>query len=342
VLFIFAATAVKFISNPQHQSERRLSRLIESLASNSDLGLLDALYAVILQDAISDDDGNKDEEVQRRIYKLLAMIIFSQEGLSFTAMTMLGGFNDGELRVDLVALSSVVSSIDHIHFYHSSFLDYLCSDRRQHPVLPRDGHTALANGCLLVISVNLQGQNICQLDDGLCLNDDIANLKARTDYFIPSGLRYACVYLMQHLSYVDVPFDPSVRHGLDSFCRGHVLHWVEALSLLRSTSIIMANLHDVALRIEVSYTDRATGHTWLIIYTAIWYIYRKQCCTSAARRAFSHIEPRRRNQGSSSSCLRLCSVLPDCICPSTRTRGAVGSAIQPAHDYAFVHLPART
>jgi hypothetical protein len=130
VLFIFAATAVKFISNPQHKPKQRFARLIDSLASNSNLGLLDALYAVILQGAISNDNDNKDQDVQRRVYKLMAMIMFSRERLSITAMAMLGGFNDGKLQVDLVALSSVISLIGHIHFYHSLFLDYLCSDCR--------------------------------------------------------------------------------------------------------------------------------------------------------------------------------------------------------------------
>jgi hypothetical protein len=246
---------VKLISHPRHPRRATLFHLIKSMARNSDLGLLDALYAVILQDAVSDGGGKEDEEVRQRVCKLLAMIRFSREGLSITVMAVLGAFDIGELRLDLEALSSVVSSTDYIRFYYASFSDYLRSDQCQNPVLPSDGHTALANGCLLAINANLRRRNICQLDDGLCLNDDVADLRARTDYFIPPGLRYACVYLMQHLSHAKVPFNPSILHELETFCRGHVLRWVEALSFLGSISASMADLHSVALRIEVSYPD---------------------------------------------------------------------------------------
>jgi hypothetical protein len=210
---------------------------------------------MILQDAISDDEDKEDEEVQRRVYKLLSMIIHSQEGLGITAMALLGSFDIDALRLDLMSLSSVVSSTNYLRFYHSSFSGYVSSNWCKYPILQDDGHTALANGCLRVITTDLRKRNICQLDDRICLNDDVADLNGRIDTFIPSGLRYACVHLMPHLLYAEAPFDPSVRHGLETFCRGHVLRWIEALSLLRSISVTMADLHRVALRMEVRYSE---------------------------------------------------------------------------------------
>jgi hypothetical protein len=298
-LFIFAATAVKFICRPRHTPGPRLSRLIDWLkqsgehAGGLDFGLLHALYAVILQDAISSEKEVEDDELRQRVYKLLAMITFSVDpkGISITALATLGSFDIIELRADLMALSSVVSSsvTTRIGFYHPSFVDFLCSERCQYPIRPDEGRAQMANGCLRVINANLSRQSICPVDDELLLNRDVANLSARVDDFIPSGLHYACVYLMRHLSDAEVLFDPNVQQGLETFCHGNVIRWIEILSFLGAISISMENLYRVALRIEVSYFKWVTEQIWLIIYKAIWYTYRKQGITSAATRTFNRL-----------------------------------------------------
>ena len=77
--------------------------------------------------------------------------------------------------------------------------------------------------------------DICDIRDPSLTNADIEDLKERHDRFLPPELRYACEFWAVHLSQASRS-DEELMKELEVFCNKHILHWVEALSLLEKVS----------------------------------------------------------------------------------------------------------
>jgi hypothetical protein len=83
------------------------------------------------------------------------------------------------------------------------------------------------------------GVNICRLTDQIMLNDEISDLRAHLDEYVPEDLAYSCQFWCQHLEHVLHP-DSELLSLLHEFCGKHLLHWLEVMSLRAETSAIMA------------------------------------------------------------------------------------------------------
>jgi hypothetical protein len=77
------------------------------------------------------------------------------------------------------------------------------------------------------------------------LKKDICDLRApgayarevqidRIEQCLPTDLQYACRYWVQHLRESEVQLEDNGKVHI--FLRDHLLHWLEALSLIRETS----------------------------------------------------------------------------------------------------------
>jgi hypothetical protein len=77
--------------------------------------------------------------------------------------------------------------------------------------------------------------NICELSDPDLPNAEVPDLKTRLSEHIPDALRYACCFWMVHVLESGPP-GTQLRAELEIFCRKHLFHWLEVLSLLESWS----------------------------------------------------------------------------------------------------------
>ena len=84
-------------------------------------------------------------------------------------------------------------------------------------------------------------QDICRIQDPSVLNSEVEDLDTRSNRFLLLQLCYACKYWIPHLREAAKP-DDGLLHELKTFCQEHLLHWVEALSLLGKVSSGVAEL----------------------------------------------------------------------------------------------------
>jgi hypothetical protein len=124
-----------------------------------------------------------------------------------------------------------------VRAFHPSFHDFLTNPERCTDgdlcVSIGDTHFMLAIRCIRVMNGRLK-QDICEIGNPSLLNSEVADLADRRHRFISEELRYACVYWMSHLALAQTDMDmKELELELSKFCTCHLLHWIEALSLVR-------------------------------------------------------------------------------------------------------------
>jgi hypothetical protein len=67
------------------------------------------------------------------------------------------------------------------------------------------------------------------------LNSDVTDLDDRLTLYIPESLRYACRFFAQHIYDSSNPGE-TIADKLNLFLKSHLLHWIEAMSLLGEIS----------------------------------------------------------------------------------------------------------
>lgn len=133
-------------------------------------------------------------------------------------------------------LSRLRSLIDyenekHIRFYHTSFRDFLTTPGRGREWLPTaNTKRAIAGRCLSVMN-SLLHFNMGGLETSYSQNSAVKGLDERISMIIPEYLRYVCLTWTRHLR--DAPFSVRLRDELSTFLYDHLLHWFEALSLIK-------------------------------------------------------------------------------------------------------------
>ncbi|CDO72559.1 hypothetical protein BN946_scf184983.g42 [Trametes cinnabarina] len=245
-LFIFATTAILFIGddgvrNPAHQ----LTKLVEAgdsavsttgRKSTPALRKLDALYEQVLARAAE----KLDDTARARLKVILGTVTLAEELLSPASIDILLDLNLGDVRRILPVLNAVVNmppqGDEHtpIRLIHSSFPNFLVDPSRctspRFLINPPIHHTYIALRCLKTMQ-SLK-HNICGtswVHDDL-LNVDIPGLPDRIAQNLPSALQYACKYWAFHLRRAE--FNEELLAALEDFCKTHLLHWLEALSLM--------------------------------------------------------------------------------------------------------------
>jgi hypothetical protein len=219
-LFVFASTAMNFISHPRHSPESRLRQLLDRHAtSTSSFAALDSIYAQILETAVS-TDGSVDEEVCVRVRVLLGTIVHVQKPLSIESLALLLDYPEHEVDMDVKALSAVLlvptadslnraqpdgaaapaPSAAAVQVFHPSFPDFLtdqararcCLDGRFF-VIPAEVHCQLVRGCLKIMDLLLPAVNALDFRD-------LLQVDFETSTNMLPALRYACTEWVSHLT----------------------------------------------------------------------------------------------------------------------------------------------
>jgi hypothetical protein len=251
-LFVYAATVVNYIS-----SGRRLSSLQELLhevlaGTVYEAGhrwQLDRLYLQILMKA-SSSVGSYSDRQRVQVLEIVASLVLLQEPLSTGAIARLADKTQGLVE----CLESVLwkSEDGTVRLFHPSFADFVGDQNRctelsfpanegmltgiSFLVMPEEHHRRLAHRCLTVMNAHLQ-YDICKLERPWIPNVEIIDLGEKLDRYAPHELRYACKFWAVHLTKGGKP-ESSLLTILDTFCREHLLHWIELLSLMRALSVM--------------------------------------------------------------------------------------------------------
>jgi len=234
-LFIFAATAVRFIHDPNYSDPRgQLARLLESsvVQGSSPYRYLDQLYMQVLTSTFPDIS----DDLSRRLRNILGTVALLQYPLHLADIEQLLGLRPGTVRDTTLHLGSVLvlpnDDNQMIRLIHPSFFDFLtdaarCSDQR-FAVDSETLHGSLARACLDAMK-GLK-RDICEIGYPSKLNNEVPDLSERIARYIPPHLKYASRSWAYHLSRCrvhDVPMEL-----LRELCYKSLLHWMEVCSLL--------------------------------------------------------------------------------------------------------------
>ncbi|KAG9125265.1 hypothetical protein FRC07_008334 [Ceratobasidium sp. 392] len=232
-LFIYAATVVRYISAYDFtRSAGRLKQILGTAgAPNGNDKEINSLYTLILEEAFNDPGLDKQERAEMRL--ILDTIICAQEPMTVRMITSILGLEGEEsVHVALGPLRSVlnVQKGEGITALHKSFPDYMVDPQRSQGFCCDTGkhHAILAQRCFDLIKMPDPPFNICRLESSYTLDQDVLNLGARIERYIPGELLYACRYWGAH-------FQPTKSHilrkELHNFLSTRLLLWMEVMNL---------------------------------------------------------------------------------------------------------------
>ncbi|KAG8823902.1 hypothetical protein FRC17_009224 [Serendipita sp. 399] len=238
-LFIFAATAMKFISDPSRRPDNQLESLLTNIHTR---GQIDPLYKQVLDSAFQENNN-----IIKGFQRVMGAVICLKEPLTIAELQLLLGMATGSVQTSLVQLYSVVvvsdNDNDHIQFIHPSFSDYLTSKTRcfsyQYFIDQKVHNAALALLTLKHMRQELK-RNICQLVDPLVLTKDIKNLPELLSSHIPPHLRYSCFNWASHLC--TASHDAQLLEALHSFCITKLLAWLELMVLYGHIDLALSSI----------------------------------------------------------------------------------------------------
>lgn len=220
-LFIWASTAMGLLAKTAYPQT-----VLSSLTASGGR-TLDVLYAMTL-------DASKIEwtlpEAKEHFLSVLGLILFGREPLNELQLDGILGTPSCPVLSRLQSLLNV-SSDRPIHPVHAFFGDYLTGPNhcwgRAWFVDRATVEARIALRCFRVMKEGLKF-NICNLETYYLRNNDVPDLEARVQQFIPPELVYACRHWGTHSA--EAIILPEIVQELDVFLR-RFLFWLEVLSL---------------------------------------------------------------------------------------------------------------
>jgi hypothetical protein len=237
LLFVYAATVVRFIDDRKYSPRERLAQFLgqqQTHSRESPYAQLDGLYRHILSNAVG--DSSDGEFLCERLQAVMAVIVLAETPLNLAALSILSGVSPDNTRIAVDSLSSLLAdSASGVRVFHPSFPDFaLDASRISDPrlrVMPTVGHGLIALRCLEKMNSHLR-YDICNIQDPTVANKDLQDLDVRLRENVSDALRYAACFWCNHLTASDAP-NGLIMNALNEFCQKHLFHWVEVLSLVK-------------------------------------------------------------------------------------------------------------
>ncbi|EKM60099.1 uncharacterized protein PHACADRAFT_206297 [Phanerochaete carnosa HHB-10118-sp] len=236
-LFIFAATAIKFIGDPNYNDPIGQMKILTSAAGSHGFHrLLDKLYLQVL-DAAS---PNMSTSLLGRLKAVLGSIAVIKDPLPPSGLSHLLGLPTDTVYSSLVGLHSVLvvpaaqESAANICVIHPTFPEFLLDPSRCTSRLKRD---------------------ICGIRDPSLLNVEVPGLLSRIESAIPAHLRYACRHWCTHL--LNCELSDEILDELFALVQRQLLHWIEACSLLGILRDVVSGINEAQRKLRDFDDDRA-------------------------------------------------------------------------------------
>ena len=251
--FIYAATAVKFISDPLERSTdekcSRLQKVLNSWPVSSGESkqnpvhekykpFLDELYTTILGDAISDD------HISYQRLRILHTVLYAKSRISISVIAKQSNTDEDTAENTVRSLYAVlfVSSKDEcVYWCHSSFFNFIFSEGQgKFGMLSQKidnesvhYHAILTYQCFYTMKRQLHF-NMCNLNSSFQFDSEVPGLNDKKLRELPPILRYASQYWAKHLSQVAPAGDESndLTCHLDDFMCNKLLFWIEVMNLI--------------------------------------------------------------------------------------------------------------
>ena len=251
-LFIYAATACRFLYNSTFP-KKRLSEMLEvKSTSHSSTKELDEMYKLVLRQSIARGSDEDREDLAMLFKQIVGSIIILSNTLSAASLAELLKLSPSQkedMQKMLEHLGSVLDVPDDetspLQLFHLSFRDFLLNKTRcQDPLLDKGGctdpqlwvneeatHNDLFACCLDLMKGHLK-KDMCDLQQPGVLASELDYSKVES--CLPPAVQYACRYWVAHFQGAKIGlYDGDAVH---KFLQKHFLHWLEALSLMRKTS----------------------------------------------------------------------------------------------------------
>jgi hypothetical protein len=249
-LFVFAATVVRFVGTPKQNPRTRLGIMLARRegSSVSPYRFLDRLYLQVLRTSVLSEEQEDEIVLCESLRLVVGSIVTAQQPLSVTAHALLLDQDPADVQLVVGSLSALLlsASDEPVRIFHPSFPDFIVDSRRcdesRFLVVLGEPHLLLARGCLALLNRHLR-YNIAKLDDPDLANSEVKDLEERLVRSICHegsnmglSLRQALFYAARHWTAHAVSLtamDAKLTDSLLSFCRDHLFHWLELLSLIR-------------------------------------------------------------------------------------------------------------
>ena len=267
VLFIYAATVLKYLEESRFRPEKRLDilRQMGLTATTKKTGALrplHLLYSIILQNLGKTDDLEAFEvDLVRNI---LFIISSSPTPLSIPVISDLLQSEVAEVKACIGSLSSVVlvppepeEKAQPVKVLHASFPEFV---RSSSPLVPEhfrfdvgNVHRIFLLKCLAVMNEKLRegilGSSANQWTQITAVSPEIIST------FISPGLQYAAQHWLFHALEADLRESVSVdtvSEPMSTFVNTHLLHWLECLAWTDNLQSIQESLAKANLLQHVS------------------------------------------------------------------------------------------
>ena len=252
-LFIFASTTCLFIAdrrcgNPDNQLRKVLHYQTKSQESK-----LDATYLPVLDRQVFGLSQRQKEEVLQQFRLIVGSIVILEDPLPVYSLARILDQPKENLFVRLDLLHSVLSiplsTKLPLRLLHLSFRDFLLDPEKSewNPfwIDERKAHYTMASNCLRMLK-GLK-QDICDLKAPGTLCSSVPQETIST--YLPPEMQYSCLYWVTHLQQADARISDAdeVYH----FLTCHLLHWMEALSLIGRASEIRRLIRILQSLVEV-------------------------------------------------------------------------------------------
>jgi hypothetical protein len=210
-----------------------------------------------------DYDDQEREELCENLKKILGSLVILLSPLSAVSLARLlqtPGDNVNQALEDLHAILGIPKQDDlPIRLHHPSFRDFLLNNDRcvdaQFWVNENQAHGALVGHCINLMSTTLK-RDICDIQAPGTLTTKIE--ESRVQQCLSLEVQYACRYWVQHIQRSCAQLrDDDQEH---QFLQKHLLHWLEALSLMGKTSEGVLALTFLESQISVSHVKYHKGN----------------------------------------------------------------------------------
>jgi hypothetical protein len=238
-LFIYAATVCRYVGTKGGNPEEYLNKVLQY--PKATFSQLDRTYLPILDQLLGQQENRDKEDWLHAFRGLVGSIVILESPLPVGPLAHLLQIPQKEVERRLDALHSVLSIPNGKHvpirLLHLSFREFLVDPQKQGKspfwVDEKSTHNKLASRCLELMS-GQSGlrQDMCSLSGPGVLRSEIEDGTVASS--LPPELQYACRYWTSHLI-------QSKEHIVDGdtthlFLQKHLLHWLEAMSLMRDSS----------------------------------------------------------------------------------------------------------
>ncbi|KAG9101775.1 hypothetical protein FS749_003464 [Ceratobasidium sp. UAMH 11750] len=250
VLFIYAATVVRYLEYDNFARSRQRLKMVLGSSSTTSSGAdkdLNILYGTILDAAFDDNELGDSERAEMEL--ILRHVVCAQEPLSVEVIASLLEFDGIDtVQAALRPLLSVLNVSDTsgvVTTLHESFPNYLLNRRRsgRYYCDARQHNALMARLCFGLIKVPNPPFNICNLESSYLFDEDVPDMEERVNNAISNSLLYACRYWGAHIELASAEEDEI--NALHEFLSSRLLLWMEVLNLKKRISEGAEILHTI-------------------------------------------------------------------------------------------------